>query len=176
MGIAANNSSSEWLSTAQSALIAALGKSNVPEEPSARHLLSWVSYLVDPKNTEQLEDKAICAKMWKTCILIYFVTYYILILYCTLVFCALLRLNVSLFLGFPGGVDFSISRISRPSQKQGRDCRSWTPEFGSQLEQLELAHQVVQLAHIIHIIHITAITMSHSIATDFLPARSVPTL
>jgi len=67
LGIAANNSSSEWLSTAQSALIAALGKSNVPEEPSARHLLSWVSYLVDPKNTEQLEDKAICAKMLKTC-------------------------------------------------------------------------------------------------------------
>ena len=64
--IAANNSSGEWLSTAQSALIAALGKSNVPEEPSARHLLSWVSYLVDPKNTEvQLGDKAICAKMWK---------------------------------------------------------------------------------------------------------------
>eukprot|EP00435_Cladocopium_sp_Y103_P056297 s965_g19.t1 len=56
--IAETNSSSEWLSTAQSALIAALDKSNVPEEPSARYLLSWVSYLVDPKNTEvQLDDK-----------------------------------------------------------------------------------------------------------------------
>lgn len=91
----------------------------------------------------------------------------------TFVFC--LPCCISMFRfswAFPGGVDFSISRI-RPSQKQGRDCRSWTPEFGSQLEQLELAHQVVQLAHIIHI---TAITMSHSIATDFLPARSIPTL
>ena len=74
---------------------------------------------------------------------------------------------------FPGGIfDFAVS--STPSQKQGRDCRSWTPEFGNlQLEQLELRHQVVQLAHIIHF---TAITAIATIATDFLPPRSISTL
>ncbi len=47
-----------WVSTAQTALLAALRKSKVPEEASARHLLSWFSYLVDPKTSEHSEQQA----------------------------------------------------------------------------------------------------------------------
>lgn len=50
-----------WVSTAQTAVLAALRKSKIPEDASARHLLSWFSYLVDPKTSEHSEQ----ARSWQ---------------------------------------------------------------------------------------------------------------